>query len=85
MSPRRLGLLQGSLIAGQKSAEGIVDHVVGQASEAPDYQRWSQPIGRAGNGGRRPEREERRVGYESQEQHAAEHPDGTGLPFRARG
>ena len=28
------GVAEGSLIAGQKSAEGIVDHVVGQASEA---------------------------------------------------
>src|SRR6202022_219410 len=34
VSLRRLRLSRGSLIAGQKSAEGIVDHVVGKASEA---------------------------------------------------
>ncbi len=34
VSLRRLRLLRGSLTAGQKSAEGIVDQVVGKASEA---------------------------------------------------
>ncbi len=34
MSRRRLRLSRGNLTAGQKSAEGIVGHVVGQASEA---------------------------------------------------
>src|ERR1700680_3422410 len=33
-SLRRLRLSKGSLTAGQKSAEGIVGHVVGKASEA---------------------------------------------------
>ncbi len=34
MSLRRLRRSRGSLTAGQKSAEGIVGHVVGKASEA---------------------------------------------------
>ena len=34
VSLRRLKLSRGSLTAGQKSAEGIVGHVVGKASEA---------------------------------------------------
>jgi hypothetical protein len=34
VSLRRLRLPKGSLTAGQKSAEGIVGHVVGEASEA---------------------------------------------------
>ena len=38
------------LTAGQKSAEGIVGHVVGEASEALHAERRSQQIGRAGNG-----------------------------------
>jgi len=33
-SLRRLRLSRGSLTAGQKSAEGIVGHIVGKASEA---------------------------------------------------
>ena len=51
MSPWRLRLLQGSLTAEQKSAEGILGHVVGKASEAlrnrkveatdrPSRERW---------------------------------------------
>jgi hypothetical protein len=47
----RLRLLKGGLTAGQKSAEGIVGHVVGKASEAlrcreaestdrPSRERW---------------------------------------------
>ena len=43
---------------GQKSAEGIVDPGVGKASEALRSERWSQQIGQAGNGDRRPERDE---------------------------
>src|SRR6201992_3008101 len=34
VSLRRLRLSKGSLTAGQKSAEGIISHVVGKASEA---------------------------------------------------
>ena len=34
MSLRRLRRLRGSLTAGQKSAEGVVGHDVGKASEA---------------------------------------------------
>jgi hypothetical protein len=34
VSPRRLGLSKGSLTAEQKSAEGILGHGVGKASEA---------------------------------------------------
>ena len=34
MSLRRLRLSKGGLTAGQKSAEGILGHVVGKASEA---------------------------------------------------
>ena len=34
MSLRRLRLPRGSLTAGQKSAEGVIGHVVGKASEA---------------------------------------------------
>ena len=34
MSLRRLRLSKGGLTAGQKSAEGILGHVVGEASEA---------------------------------------------------
>jgi hypothetical protein len=51
VSLRRLGLSRGSLTAGQKSAEGIVGHVVGKVSEALRNRKGSQRIGRAGNGG----------------------------------
>jgi hypothetical protein len=54
-----LRLSRGSLTAGQKSAEGVLGQVVGEASEALRNRKESQQIGRAGNGGRRPEREER--------------------------
>ena len=51
MSPRRLRRSKGSLTAGQKSAEGILGHDVGKASEAlqkpkggamdrPSRERW---------------------------------------------
>ena len=51
MSLRRLRMPRGILTAGQKSAEGIVGHVVGKASEAlrrrkvestdrPNRKRW---------------------------------------------
>ena len=36
----------------QKSAEGIVGHGVGKASEALRSERWSKQIGQAGNGDR---------------------------------
>jgi hypothetical protein len=53
VSPWRLRLPQGILTAGQKSAEGIIGHVVGKASEAlpnrkveatdrPSRKRWSK-------------------------------------------
>src|ERR1700739_869991 len=52
----RLRRPRGRLTAGQKSAEGIVGHDVGKASEALQSRKAEQPIGRAGNDGRRPER-----------------------------
>jgi len=52
-------LTSGDLAGRQKSAEGIVGHGVGKASEALRSERWSKQIGQAGNGDRRPEREER--------------------------
>jgi len=53
VSLRRLRLSRGNLIAGQKSAEGVVGYVVGEASEAlrnrkvestdrPSRERWSK-------------------------------------------
>ena len=57
MPRKRLSLPQGELTARQKSAEGIVDPVVGKASEALRTERGSKQIGQAGNGERRPERE----------------------------
>jgi hypothetical protein len=51
VSLRRLRAPRGGLITGQKSAEGILGHVVGKASEALRTERWRQRIGRAGNGG----------------------------------
>jgi len=51
VSLRRLRLLKGGLTAGQKSAEGIVGHVVGKLARHSDAERRSQQIGRAGNGG----------------------------------
>jgi hypothetical protein len=57
VSLRRLRLSKGSLTAEQKSAEGVVGHVVGKASEALQCRKVEQQIGRAGNDGRRPERE----------------------------
>src|SRR5271169_3859223 len=47
----RLRQPRGGLTAGQKSAEGVVGHVVGKASEALRTERWSQQIGRTGNDG----------------------------------
>ena len=46
-----LGEPQGSLIAAQKSAEGVVVRVVGKASEALQGRKAQQRIGRAGIGG----------------------------------
>ena len=40
----------------QKSAEGILGHDVGKASEALQSRKAEKQIGRAGNEGRRPER-----------------------------
>src|SRR5262245_50506048 len=51
VSLRRLRMPEGILTAKQKSAEGVVGHVVGKASEALQTERWRQQIGRAGNGG----------------------------------
>jgi hypothetical protein len=39
VSLRRLREPRGNLTAGQKSAEGVVDHVVGKASEALQYRK----------------------------------------------
>src|SRR6202030_1594927 len=50
VSLRRLRMPRGVLTAGQKSAEGVLGHVVGEASEALQAERRSQQIARAGNG-----------------------------------
>ena len=47
---------RGDLITAQESADGIVGQAVGNASEALQGRKAEQQIGRAGNGGRRPER-----------------------------
>ena len=76
MSLRRLRLSKGGLTAEQKSAEGIVGHDVGKASEAlrmpkggamdrPSRERWTEG----------PNEKEWPVGHESQGRQAAEHPD----------
>jgi hypothetical protein len=39
VSLRRLREPKGNLTAGQKSAEGVVDHVVGEASEALQHRK----------------------------------------------
>src|SRR5580704_8042398 len=52
----RLSRPRGRLTAGQKSADGIVGHDVGKASEALQSRKAEQQIGRTGNDGRRPER-----------------------------
>jgi hypothetical protein len=39
VSLRRLREPKGNLTAGQKSAEGVVDHVVGKASEALQHRK----------------------------------------------
>ena len=57
VSLRRLRPSKGGLTAEQKSAEGVVGHDVGKASEALRSRKAEQRIGRAGNDGRRPERE----------------------------
>jgi hypothetical protein len=57
VSRERLRRPRGNLTARQKSAEGVVGHVVGKASEALQSRKAEQQIGRAGNGGGRPERE----------------------------
>jgi hypothetical protein len=57
VSLRRLRLSKGDLTAEQKSAEGVVGHDVGKASEALRIRKVEQWIGQAGNEDRRPERE----------------------------
>jgi hypothetical protein len=57
VSLRRLRLSQGSLTAEQKSAEGILGHDVGKASEALRMPKGGAMDRPAGNDGRRPERE----------------------------
>ena len=52
-------LTSGDLPRGQKSAEGIVDLPSVRLVRHSKTERWSQRIGRAGNGERRPERESR--------------------------
>src|SRR5215469_11500488 len=51
VSPWRLRQPRGGLTAEQKSAEGILGHGVGKASEALRDRKVEQQIGRAGNGG----------------------------------
>ena len=55
MSCERLRRPRGNLTARQKSAEGVVVHVVGKA--ALQCRKVEKQIGGAGNGERRPERE----------------------------
>jgi len=50
VSLQRLRWPKGDLTAEQKSAEGIVGHAVGKASEALNVERRRQQIGQAGNG-----------------------------------
>src|SRR5215831_7145593 len=57
VSRERLSRPRGNLTARQKSAEGVIGHVVGKANEALQYRKVEKQIGRAGNGDRRPERE----------------------------
>ena len=49
VSPHRLRPSNGGLTAVQKSAEGVVGHDVGKASEALQSRKAEQRIGRAGN------------------------------------
>ena len=51
MSPRRLRPSKDGLTAVQKSAEGVVGHDVGKASEALQSRKAEQRIGRTGNDG----------------------------------
>ena len=44
------------LTVSQKSAEGKVEHAVGEANEALQSRKAEKQIGQAGNGDRRPER-----------------------------
>jgi hypothetical protein len=57
VSRERLRMPRDILTARQKSAEGVVSHVVGKASETLQCRKVEKQIGRAGNGDRRPERE----------------------------
>ena len=51
-----LGDPQGDLTGAQESADGIVGHAVGKASEALQGRKAEPRIGQAGNDDRRPER-----------------------------
>ena len=51
VSRRRLRPSRGGLTAAQKSAEGVVGHDVGKASEALQCRKAEQQIGRTGNDG----------------------------------
>src|SRR5260370_26629336 len=57
VSRERLRRPRGHLTARQKSAEGVVGHVVGKAIEALQGRKVEQQIGRAGNAARRPGRD----------------------------
>jgi hypothetical protein len=85
VSRRRLRSSKDGLTAGQKSAEGILGHVVGKASEAlrcrkaeltdrPSRERWLKARTRRAA-----------LGHESQERNAAEYSDRTELLFHASG
>ena len=50
VSRKRLRWPKGNLTTGQKSAEGIVGHAVGKASEALQGRKAESRIGQAGNG-----------------------------------
>jgi hypothetical protein len=80
VSPQRLRLPKDSLIAEQKSAEGIVGHVVGNAIEALQNRKVERTDRREPvtviEG---PNEKERLVGHESHGRQAAEHPEATGL------
>src|SRR5947208_5692562 len=83
-SLRRLRLSKGSLTAGEKSAEGILGHDVGKASEALRKPKGGA-MDRPETGTEGPNEKERPVGHESQGRRAAEYPDATGLLFCADG
>ena len=79
MSRERLRRPRGNLTARQKSAEGVVGHVVGKAIEALQSRKAEQQIGQAGNDGEGPNDWKWQVGLTSHEWKAAENPGLTGL------